>query len=337
MKPLKGIHHVTAITSSAEMIYDFFTHVLGLRLVKKTINQDDIHTYHLFFADDLGSPGTDMTFFDFPGVMQAQKGTNEIGKTGFRVPDDASIDHYRARFAHFDVTHREPSVLFGRKVMLFEDFDGQEYFLISDENLSGVPSGTPWKKGPVPDRYAITGLGPVWFRVDDGDAINDVLTHKLTFIKKAHDGALSLYETGEGGNGAGVIVEVTQGADRAIQGYGAVHHVAFRVDDIDDIASWIDALNKGRHRHSGLVDRFYFKSLYTRLYPGLLFEFATDGPGFIDDEEDYETLGETLALPPRFRPHRKEIEKLVRPIDTTRSDKVFTKEDFSVSKKDIRP
>lgn len=328
MKPLKGIHHVTAITSSAEKIYQFFTSVLGMRLVKKTINQDDIHTYHLFFADDLGSPGTDMTFFDFPGVQKAVKGTNEIAKTGFRVPDDRAIDYFKMRFDHFGVNHQEPSLLFGRKVMFFEDFDGQEYFLISDEGVPGVLPGTPWKKGPVPDEHAITGLGPIWFRVDNYEAIEHVLTNKLTFKIRTRENDLVLFETGEGGNGAGVIIEVTTDMTRGSQGYGAVHHVAFRVDDTKDIRSWIDVLNKGRHGHSGPVDRFYFTSLYTRLYPGLLFEFATEGPGFIDDEEDYETLGETLALPPKFRPHRKEIEKLIRPIDTTRRDKVFMKETF---------
>jgi glyoxalase family protein len=337
MKPLKGIHHVTAITSSAEKIYDFFTYVLGLRLVKKTINQDDIHTYHLFFADDLGSPGTDMTFFDFPGAQPARKGTDEIAKTGFRVPNDAAIDYFKARFGHMGITHSEPSVLFGRQAMFFEDFDGQEYFLVSDENISGIASGTPWKKGPVPDRYAITGLGPVWFRVGDADSIRKVLTTTLTFEETDEDGSRVLFETGEGGNGASVIAEVTQGMIRGSQGYGGIHHVAFRVDDTEDIASWISRLDRGGHRHSGLVDRFYFKSLYTRLYPGLLFEFATEGPGFIDDEEDYETLGETLALPPRFRSKRKEIEKLVRPIDTRRSDKAFSKEDFPLPQKDIRP
>ncbi|MCF7931908.1 MAG: VOC family protein [Acholeplasmataceae bacterium] len=328
MKPLKGIHHVTVITSSAEKIYDFFTSVLGLRLVKKTINQDDIQTYHLFFADDIGSPGTDMTFFDFPGTLKASKGTNEIAKTGFRVPDDQAIDYFMMRFDHYDVTHAKPSRLFDRKILFFEDFDGQEYFLISDQNVPGVPSGTPWKHGPVPDEYAITGLGPIWFRVDNHDLIEDVLTHKLTFGIKDQDDNLILFETGEGGNGAAIITEVTKGLRRGSQGYGSIHHVAFRVDDTEDINAWIKRLNQGRHRHSGLIDRFYFKSLYTRLYPGLLFEFATDGPGFIDDEEDYETLGETLALPPRFRSHRVEIERLIRPIDTTRSDKPIKKEYF---------
>lgn len=329
MKPLKGIHHVTAITSSAEKIYHFFTYVLGLRLVKKTINQDDIHTYHLFFADDLGSAGTDMTFFDFPGVQKAVKGTNEIAKTGFRVASNEAIDYFVKRFKHYDVNYEEPTTIFGRKALYFEDFDGQEYFLISDQNLTGIAPGIPWKKGPVPDEFAITGLGPIHFRVNDFERIEHVLTNRLTFELKDQDQSLYRFETGDGGNGASVIVEVTEDLKPARQGYGGVHHVAFRVQDQEDIEMWIEHLNSYNVRHSGFVDRFYFKSLYTRLYPGLLFEFATEGPGFIDDEESYETLGEKLALPPRFREHRVEIERLIRHIDTKRSDQTFEKEYFN--------
>ena len=326
MKPLIGMHHVTAMTSSAEKIYEFFTYVLGLRLVKKTINQDDIQAYHLFFADDQGSAGTDMTFFDFPGNQKAIKGTNEIAKTGLRVKDDQSIFYWKKRFERLKVKHEEIKEIFKRKVIFFEDFDGQEYYLISDENIKGVKPGIPWKLGPIPNEYAIIGLGPIYFRVNDINRMEDVLTKYLTFEKLDEDHNLSIYQTGEGGNGGSVIVEVTKNVSQSYQGYGGVHHVAFGVKDKDDIDDWIKHLNHIGARHSGFVDRFYFKSLYTRLYPNILFEFATEGPGFIDDEEPYETLGELLALPPKFRGMRKDIEKLVRHIDTKRSDKTFKKE-----------
>ena len=138
LKPLKGIHHVTAITSSAEKIYHFFTYVLGLRLVKKTINQDDIQTYHLFFADDAGQAGTDMTFFDFQGSQQKRAGTNEISMTGLRVPSDVALSYYQKRFEKFNVLHSNIKTLFKKKVLEFEDFDQQKYMLISDENNQGV-------------------------------------------------------------------------------------------------------------------------------------------------------------------------------------------------------
>ena len=328
MKELTGIHHVTAITSSAEKIYEFFTNVLGLRLVKKTINQDDIHAYHLFFADDSGSPGTDMTFFDFPGIQKAQKGTNEISITGFRVATDEALEYWLKRFNHYQIKYRSIERLFHRKVLFFEDFDGQQYALFSDQGIDGVQAGLPWKKGPVPDTYAIIGLGPIFFTVNQLDLMRNILLEKMMMRLVAKENQYTLFEMGEGGNGASVILIEDNNSSIGYQGYGAVHHVAFRVDDVNDIQAWVKRLEQFGARHSGLVDRFYFKSLYTRLYPNILFEFATEGPGFIDDQEDYETLGETLALPPRFRDNREKIESLVRPINTKRSHKTFKKEYF---------
>ncbi len=326
MKDLNGIHHVTAMTSSAERIYDFFTYILGVRLVKKTINQDDIHTYHLFFADDEGQAGTDMTFFDFPGNPKAIKGTDEIAKTGFRVPSDAALRYWLKRFDKYQVEHSQIKVLFGVKYIDFTDFDGQEYALFSDQFDQGVAPGIPWQKGPVPNEYGIRGLGPIFLRVSQPERITRVLEQMLTFRLSDSTDNLMKFETGLGGNGTTVIVEISKDLSPSRQGYGGIHHIAFGVDDKQDISAWIKRLNQLGARHSGLVDRFYFKSLYTRLYPNLLFEFATMGPGFIDDEESYETLGETLALPPKFRHLRKEIESMVRFIDTKRSHLEFKKE-----------
>ena len=328
MLPLKGIHHVTAITSSAEKIYEFFTYVLGLRLVKKTINQDDIQTYHLFFADEFGSPGTDMTFFDFRGIEKATKGANEISRTGFRVPNDQALDYWVKRFNHYQVKQEPVKTIFGRKVLFFSDFDGQDYALFSDEHNKGIESGTPWQKGPVPNEFGITGLGPIFLRVNDLDKMDGVLSRFMFMRLVAQEKPYTLYEMGDGGNGASVIVDHQAMLPIARQGFGGVHHVAFRVEDKDKLDEWTDYLNVLGAPNSGFVDRFYFKSLYTRLYKGILFEFATEGPGFVDDQEPLETLGEKLALPPKFRNQRAYIESVVRPIDTTRSNKIFNKEYF---------
>lgn len=328
MPNIHGIHHVTAITSSAEKIYHFFTALLGLRLVKKTVNQDDIQTYHLFFADDLGSPGTDMTFFDFKGSAKALRGANEIARTGFRVPSDAALNYWVKRFNHYNITHEGVNTLFGVKVLPFEDFDGQRYILFSDEHNEGLASGTPWKNGPVPLEYALTGLGPVFFEVSDPALMHHILTGILGMQQEAQEAEKTLYTMGEGGNGARVIVTQSQTKQRAIQGYGAVHHVAFRIEDKASLEAWIQHFESHSIRHSGYVDRFYFKSLYTRLYPGILFELATDGPGFIDEDESYETLGETLALPPAFKAYRKEVEAAVRPFDTSQTNQPKVKETF---------
>ncbi|TVP96421.1 MAG: ring-cleaving dioxygenase [Acholeplasmatales bacterium] len=325
MEPLIGIHHVTAITSSAEKIYDFFTDVLGLRLVKKTVNQDDIGTYHLFFADAVGSPGTDMTFFDFAGIAPAKKGTDELSRTGFRVPDDAALAYWVRRFDHFKVRHEGVKSVLGRNMLFFEDFDHQAYALVSDTGVRGVAAGMPWEEASVPAPFAITGLGPMFMRVRDLERMGKVLLETMGMQERLVEAPYTLYEMGEGGNGASVIVEEDRTGLRGTQGYGAVHHVAFRVRDREAIDAWTKRLQAVGAPNSGFVERFYFQSLYTRLYPGILFEFATEGPGFTDDEETLETLGETLALPPKLRPHRAAIEAEVRPIDTVRHNKTAEK------------
>ena len=325
MNHLKGIHHVTAITSSAEKNYEFFTYVLGMRLIKKTVNQDDIQTYHLFFADDIGSAGTDMTFFDFPGIPKGKHGTNEISKTSFRVPTDAALEYWVKRFDRLEVKHTGISEQFGKKTLSFVDFDDQQYQLISDENNKGVASGTPWQKGPIPLEYAITGLGPIFVRIAEFDYFKEVMEKVLLFKEIAHEGSFHLFEVGEGGNGAQVIVEHNVILPRAQQGFGTVHHAAFRVEDRSVLEEWIQRMQSFRFPTSGYVDRHFFESLYANVAPQILFEFATDGPGFMGDEP-YESLGEKLSLPPFLEPKRKEIESLVRPIDTVRSTKEFIKE-----------
>ena len=325
MNELKGMHHVTAITSSAEKNYEFFTYVLGMRLVKKTVNQDDIQTYHLFFADDKGSAGTDMTFFDFPGIPKGVHGTNEISKTSFRVPSDAALEYWVKRFDRLEVKHTGIKEQFGKKTLSFVDFDDQQYQLISDEFNKGIESGTPWQKGPIPLEYAITGLGPVFVRIANFDYFKEMLEKVLLFRETGADGSFHLFEVGEGGNGASVIVEYNTVLPQARQGYGTVHHAAFRVEDRSVLDEWTERMSSFGFPTSGYVNRHFFESLYARVAPQILFEFATDGPGFMGDEP-YETLGEKLSLPPFLEPQRAEIEKLVRPIDTVRSTKEFIKE-----------
>jgi len=325
MNHLKGIHHVTAITSSAEKNYEFFTYILGMRLVKKTVNQDDIQTYHLFFADDKGSAGTDMTFFDFPGIGQGVHGTDEIWKTSFRVPNDAALDYWEQRFNRLQIEHTGIQELFGKKTLSFVDFDDQKYMLISDEHNVGIVSGTPWQKGPIPLEHAITGLGPIFVRVSDFKFFKEVMEKVLMFKESAEENKLHLFEVGEGGNGAQVIVEHNDTLPRSIQGYGTVHHAAFRVEDRKVLEEWIERMASFNFPTSGYVNRHFFESLYARVAPQILFEFATDGPGFMGDEP-YETLGEHLSLPPFLEGRRTQIEQLVRPIDTMRSDKEFVKE-----------
>jgi glyoxalase family protein len=314
---LLGIHHVTAITDDAERNYKFFTEVLGMRLVKKTVNQDDIYTYHTFFADDVGSPGTDMTFFDFPNVPKGESGTNSISRPSFRVPDDNALAYYEQRFNDFGVKHEGIQTLFDKKVLPFEEADGQVYQLVSDENNTGVAPGKPWAEGPVPTDKAIYGLGPIEITVSYFDEFKQILEGLYGMVTINEDDNVALLNVGEGGNGGQVILRHDKESDSARQGYGEVHHVSFRVKDHAAIESWLQKYQNQHIGNSGLVDRFYFEALYARI-GHILIEVSTDGPGFMGDEP-YESLGEGLSLPPFLEEQRDYIESQIRPFDTSRN------------------
>ncbi|MEB7824631.1 ring-cleaving dioxygenase MhqE [Staphylococcus chromogenes] len=314
--PLKGIHHVTAMTDDAERNYHFFTDILGMRLVKKTVNQDDIYTYHTFFADDEGHAGTDMTFFDFPNNPKGRKGTNSISRPSFRVPNDAALEYYKARFEEFNVKHDDIQELFGKKVLPFEEEDGQTYQLISDEHNEGVEPGVPWKNGPVPEDKAIYGLGPIEITVSYYEEFKQTLMELYGMKPIIEEDDVTLLEVGKGGNGGQVILRKDLGTE-ARQGYGEVHHVSFRVEDDEAIQNWLERYTELGVHNSGLIDRFFFKALYARI-GHILIELSTDGPGFMGDEP-YETLGESLSLPPFLESKRDFIESEIRPFGTTRS------------------
>lgn len=313
---LLGIHHVTAMTHDIEKNYHFFTEVLGMRLVKKTVNQDDIHTYHIFFADDQGNAGTDMTFFDFPNNPKGIRGTNAITRIGFRVPNDAALDYYLKRFEAFGVKNDGIIDLFGHKALPFEEEDGQRYQLVSDEHNKGVRAGTPWQEGPVPTDKAIYGLGPIEITVSYYDDFKVYLmqVYAMRVLETGED--YTILEVGEGGHGGQVILRRDETSRQAMQGYGEVHHVSFRVKDSNAIKTWADKYESLGIMSSGLVDRFYFEALYSRV-GHILIEISTDGPGFATDEP-YETLGETLSLPPFLEAKRHIIEEMIRPFDTKR-------------------
>jgi glyoxalase family protein len=269
--------------------------------------------------------GTDMTFFDFPGIPKGTHGTNEIYKTAFRVPTDEALDYWIKRFDKYDVKHKGIQEVFGKKTLSFVDFDNQQYMLVSDEFTEGVASGTPWQKGPVPLEFAITGLGPIHIRVMDFDYFKKTLETSMLMREVAKEGSFYLFEVGEGGNGAQVIVEHNKVLPQGRQGFGTVHHAAFRVADTSALSEWIGRMEKFGFSTSGYIDRFFFESLYVRVAPGIFFERATDGPGFMGDEP-YETVGEKLSLPPFLESQCGRIEKLVRLIDTVRSTRTIEKE-----------
>lgn len=306
---LQGLHHITVITSSAPKIFKFMTEVLGLHLIKKTVNQDDIRTYHLYFTDDMGSAGTDITFLDFHGLETARKGNNAINRIGLRLPNDQAVDWWEQRLDEFDIRHDPQTTQFGDKVLNFYDFDGQKYQFVSDEHNHGLPGGTPYRFSPIPKEYAIVGLGPALIRTQFREKIlNLVLTNLMGYDEIMTAGNLHLYESyDKGGHGSQVIVEDDMDGAMEVQGYGSVHHLAFTVEDEEALRFWIELIDKIGLPNSGFVDRFYFKSEYFQQATGILFEIATNGPGFLQDET-YEEAGVHLELPPFLEEQRADIE-----------------------------
>jgi glyoxalase family protein len=312
---LHGIHHLTAVTADARGNHDFYTRVLGMRLVKKTVNQDDVSAYHLFYADGAASPGTDVTFFDWP-VDRERRGTNAIVRTALRVNGQAALDHWAGRLDEAGVAHGPVQEVDGRLQLAFEDPEGQRLALVDD---GGAGPSHPWDRSPVPEAFQIRGLGPITVSVPDlaptGRFLQDVMAMRRERSYAAPDApgvTVHVYAMGDGGPDAELHVRVEPGLPRAHQGAGSVHHVAFRVRD-EEYGYWTERLQHLRIPSSGPVDRFYFRSLYTREPAGILYEIATDGPGFATDEP-METLGESLSLPPFLEPRRAAIERGLKPL-----------------------
>ncbi len=315
---LHGLHHVTAVTGNAPGNLNFYTRVLGLRLVKKTVNQDDTSAYHLFYADKLGTPGTDMTFFDWPQTGPNQRGADSIANTMFRVNGRAALEYWRERLAANGVATEPLGAFRGRDILRFEDPEGQRLTLVDDQ---GAPAeGEAWDGTDVPAEYAIRGFYAVALSVPTPAQVGMILSQILNFEEIDRlprpgnpAGEVVIYAMDGGGPGKEVHVYVQPDAPRAWLGRGGVHHVAFRLHDSDEQQAWQTHLHRAGLRTSGVVDRFWFKSLYFRISNGILFELATDGPGFAVDE-DPAHLGEQLVLPPFLEPQRVTIEAGLRPL-----------------------
>lgn len=314
-KSIKGLHHVTAITDDVIRNYEFFTEILGMRLVKKTINQDEIQTYHTYYADHIGTPGTTMTFFGNPNSPKGTHGTDSITRTGLRVPSDEALEYYFNRFEEFNVNHGDIQEVFGKKVLPFQEPDGQLYQLVSDAGNEGMPAGEPWDLSPVPNEFVVYGLGPVEMTVSEFEVIKDHLIEFYGFEMVTEEKGAALLEIGEGGNGAQIILREDTKSPVAMQGNGEVHHLALRVENREALKAWEELYEKNNFNHSGFIERHYFGALYVRV-GRVLFELSSDDPGFTVDEP-YETLGESLALPAEFEDRREYIQDNIRPFDTT--------------------
>ena len=315
---LGGIHHLTAITSDIRANYRFFTRVLGLRLVKRSVNQDDVSAYHLFYADGAGSPGTDVTFFDWR-MPRESRGTRSIVRTQMRVSGIRTLEWWDRRFADENVTSSGILERDGRATIDFEDAEGQRLSLIDDGGAGS--NAVIWEGSEVAGEYQIRGLGPIVLSVPDQGPTARILTEVLNMrhVREYAHAASSfsqvhVYEMGPGGPGAEVHVAVQPDLPIARQGAGGVHHVAFRTPTYEEYDGWVTRLGRIGVPNSGPIDRYYFRSLYFREPNGILFEIATDEPGFAVDE-DASTLGERIALPPFLEPQRDRIVAALKPIE----------------------
>ena len=325
-KGVFGIHHVTAITSNPQKNIDFYTGDLGLRLVKLTVNQDDPTAYHLYFGDELGRPGTILTFFHWPNIPRGRRGTSQVTATSFLIPEN-SISHWIDRFKSRQIEYNGPYKRFNdEQVITFHDPDGLELELVAHTSAEDRNVNV-WKEGPIPIDDAIRGFYSVTLSEEGYERTASVLTDELGFIPTLQDGSRFRYEisstassstnldTEQGGVGGAKVVDVLclPYAQQAIIGIGSVHHVAFRTPTDEQQLVLRRNIVKARLNATPVIDRFYFHSVYFREPGGVLFEIATNPPGFAVDEK-LDALGTRLVLPPWLESMRSDLERILPPV-----------------------
>jgi glyoxalase family protein len=305
---INGIHHVTALASDTQRNVDFYVGVLGLRMVKKTINFDAPDVYHLYYGDETGSPGSILTFFPYSGLARGRKGGGQLTYTAFSIPT-ASLSYWMDRLVQFGIPYSGPYARFNENYLRFEDFDGMGVELVanSEDQRPG------WDNGKVPQEYSVRGFFTATlneFRVDDTVALlTQVMQHRLV----AEEAGLYRYQAGAGGPGTYVDVRYAPQDVRALQGAGSVHHIAFATDSDDTQLQIREELLSAGYNPTGVMDRNYFHSIYFREPGGILFEIATNPPGFAVDEP-VEQLGTTLKLPEWYEPRRAQLEAQLPPL-----------------------
>jgi glyoxalase family protein len=305
-KKILGIHHVTAIASDPQRNMDFYVGVLGLRLVKVTVNFDEPTTYHLYYGDELGHPGTILTFFAWPGSPNGRIGTGQLTATSFSIPETA-ISFWMERFKNHNVPFQGPMARFNEQVLSLSDPDGLKLELV------GVQKGQldrVWKDGPVPPEYGLRGFHSVTLSEAGQERTASLLTETMGFRRVGQSGNRYRFEVGEGG-----IVDVLTelGVPRGVVNVGSVHHIAWRTPGDVQQKAWREQLIEAGMNVTPIIDRKYFHSIYYREPGGVLFEIATDPPGFAVDEP-VQDLGGRLMLPSWLEAHRSEIEGALPPL-----------------------
>lgn len=318
---LMGLHHVTAITASAAENVRFYTRTLGMRLTKKTVNQDDVTAYHLFYGDAVASPGSELTFFDWPHAAPRRRGPGTVASTGLRVGSDRALEWWASRLTNTGVVHGGIAEENGRGTLRFLDPEGQSLALIDDRDL---PHGDAWSADEIVPEHGVKGLGPATIEVADPRLMASFLTEVLGFRQVSEfvtrtspdvsePVSVLAFATDAGDVDAQLHLAVRPAAARGRFGRGGVHHVALRTPTDVTHAAWRDRLDDAGLQVTPVIDRFYFRSIYFMTPSGVLFEIATDGPGMTADEP-LEQLGERLSLPPFLEGRRAEIEKGLVPL-----------------------
>ena len=319
-KGVFGIHHVTAITSDPQRNIDFYTNNLGLHFVKLTVNQDDPTSYHLYYGDESGRPGTILTFFHWPNLPRGHRGTSEVAAISFLIPKN-SIDYWLDRFKNQKVDYEGPTKRFGdsEEVITLHDPDGLGLELVAHESAIDRTVNV-WKEGPVPIEYAIRGFYSVTLSEEGYERTSSVLADELGFIPTRHEGSRFRYEiptsplsstiNQEGGGAKIVDVLCLPYTQQAVIGIGSVHHVAWRTPTDEQQRVLRRNIIRAGLNATPVIDRFYFHSVYFREPGGILFEIATNPPGFMVDEKADE-LGTHLVLPPWLEPMRKDLLKIL--------------------------
>lgn len=303
MNEITGIHHVTCIAGDAQENLDFYTGTLGMRLVKRSVNQDAPDTYHLFFADGTGQPGTDLTFFPWPRMAPVTPGHGLANEVALAVPH-GTLGYWRQRLEQAGIEPGDMEQRRGESALPFLDPHGLAVALVETRDDREF---TPWTGSPVPPARQILGLHSVRLWERELGPTASLLTSVLGFRSLGEEAGWHRFAIGRGGSGAHLEIREAPEERRGAWGVGAIHHVAWRVPDDDAEIAVRDRLATARRRPTDVIDRFWFKSVYFLEPGGALFEIATDGPGFTADES-IDSLGDHLVLPPWLEPMRDEIE-----------------------------
>ncbi|ENJ6135257.1 ring-cleaving dioxygenase [Bacillus anthracis] len=312
MYEIKGHHHISMVTKNGSENNHFYKNVLGLRRVKMTVNQDDPSMYHLFYGDKTGSPGTELSFFEIPLVGKTYRGTNAITRIGLLVPSEDSLHYWKERFETFNVKHSEITTYANRPALQYEDAEGLRLVLLVS-NGEKVEHWETWEKSEVPAKHQIQGMGSVEMTVRRLDKMASTLTEMFGYTEVSRSEEEAIFQSIKGEAFGEIVVKYLDGPTEK-PGRGSIHHLAIRVKNDAELAYWEEQVIQRGFQSSGIIDRFYFKSLYFRESNGILFEIATDGPGFTVDG-DVEHLGEKLDLPPFLEDQRAEIEANLAPIE----------------------